>query len=502
MTTRPLSLPATATLAAAVTAVLLTTAVPAAGTPSPGDPGRPLPPVTPQLRAIELVQPATVMVRSDWAADVHLWGATIPVSYTGSCTGFIVDPAGYVVTAGHCTSPQDTREDAIGMAVDWLIDEDIIPAEAYDEVLDEATTTGRNGATVTAPGSSAPPEPELQVQVGGGIASWPAKRDPKGGAGARVLESLPFAKGDVALLKMESANLPVVQLARREEVQVGQEVLVIGYPFRLTEGDTIPLSNRSGQISATDTTGVHGPGNLFYEISADVTEGQSGAPTTNLAGQVVGSASFKIVGESNFIVPAEVIGELLAKHQVRNELGPIDTLYRAALDDYYHGYYTDAVAKLDQVLATMPAHHLAAEKRKQAVDYRQRHGDQAKPLPAAAPQNRYSLLLLGGAAAMVLLVVVVSVLLLLRRRRAGRHREPGVFDGSPATAVLPAARRPEDHAETVVIGRVVVPDRPRCRSCGSAYGIGAVFCATCGNRIQDQDSTDPGADDVTSAPAR
>ncbi|SNY52487.1 trypsin-like peptidase domain-containing protein [Paractinoplanes atraurantiacus] len=485
---RPLSRLRAAVLASAASAVLLVSAVPAAGAPSPPGPGGPLPPVTPQLRAIELVQPAIVMVRSDWDLDVHLFGLTVRVPYTGSCSGFIVNGTGYVVTAGHCTSPEDARDYAVESAVDVLIEEDIIAASFRDEAIEDATT---GNARITEHNSSAAPEPEMQVQVGGGVATWPRERDAKGGVDARVLESLPFAKGDVALLKLESSTLPAAQLAGDQEVQPGQEVLVIGYPFHLTDGEKISLSNRSGEISSVDTQGIHGPGNRFYEVSAKVTQGQSGGPAVNLDGQVVGTASFEIVGETNFIVPADVIRDLLAKHQVRNELGAIDTTYRAGLDDFYRGYYTDAIAKFDQVLAMMPAHHLASQKRKQAVEYRQRHGDQAKPTAAAEPASRSRLLIIGAAAAALLIAVAVVVWLLMRRR-TGKHRSSQIYRGTTAIGVLPA--------DTAVIGRVVIPDRARCSRCGSPYEPEALFCSSCGNQLTGAEPADPNTGGVTSAP--
>ncbi|XVV08193.1 trypsin-like peptidase domain-containing protein [Actinoplanes sp. CA-131856] len=469
----------------AASAVLLATAVPAAAAPSPPGPGGPLPPVTPQLRAIELVQPATVMVRSDWDLDVHLFDWTVRVPYTGACTGFVVNGTGYVVTAGHCTSPEDTRDYAIESAVDVLIEQDELAA-SFREVAIERATNG--SARVTEHDSSAEPVPEVQVQVGGGIATWPRERDAKGGLDARVLESLPFAKGDVALLKLEPSTLPVAQLAADQQVQPGQEVLVIGYPFLMAKGEKISLSNRSGEISSIDARGIQGPGNRFYEVSAKVTQGQSGGPAANLDGQVVGTASFEVVGETNFIVAADVIRDLLAKHQVRNELGPIDVAYRAGLDDFYRGYYTDAVAKFDQVLAMMPAHYLASQKRKQAIDYRQRNGDQPKPAGAAAePADRSRMVIIGGAAAALLIAAVVAALLLVRRRRAGRHRGPQIYRGA-----LPA--------DTAVIGRVVIPDRARCPRCGSPYAPGALFCSSCGAGLTDAEPADPATGGVPSAP--
>src|SRR4051794_2502957 len=105
----------------AVTATLLALLVGAASpgfaaattptTPATAPGAGPLPQVTPQTRAAELVQPATVFVEVTWHARVIVdldgedGDLAAPVTWRESCSGVVVNPNGYVVTAGHCADP-------------------------------------------------------------------------------------------------------------------------------------------------------------------------------------------------------------------------------------------------------------------------------------------------------------------------------------------------------------------------------------------------------------
>lgn len=91
-------------------------------------------------------------------------------------------------------------------------------------------------------------------------------------------------------------------------------------------------------------------------------------------------------GESqafNFVAPASGLTELLSRNGIRNELGPDDKALRAALDAYYAGHYTDAIAGFDKLLQVAPQHAQAMQYRTLAAKARDRFGDvPVAPLPS------------------------------------------------------------------------------------------------------------------------
>ncbi|HUB97232.1 MAG TPA: Do family serine endopeptidase, partial [Stellaceae bacterium] len=90
-------------------------------------------------------------------------------------------------------------------------------------------------------------------------------------------------KTDLALLKIDAPQpLPYVSWGDSDALKVGDWVLAVGNPFGL--GGTVS----SGIISARGRDIHAGPYDDFLQIDASINRGNSGGPTFNLQGQVVG----------------------------------------------------------------------------------------------------------------------------------------------------------------------------------------------------------------------
>ena len=112
---------------------------------------------------------------------------------------------------------------------------------------------------------------------------------------------------DVALLKVEAANLPVLQIADSRKVKPGQWVVAIGSPFGFDHSVT------AGVVSGLGRPSIDGSQRYVPFIQTDVAinPGNSGGPLLNTAGEVVGinsqifSNSGGYMGVS-FAIPMEV----------------------------------------------------------------------------------------------------------------------------------------------------------------------------------------------------
>jgi serine protease Do len=90
-------------------------------------------------------------------------------------------------------------------------------------------------------------------------------------------------KTDLALLKVDSKTpLPYVSWGDSDQTRVGDWVLAVGNPFGL--GGTVT----TGIISARGRDIRSGPFDDFLQIDASINQGNSGGPTFNMNGQVVG----------------------------------------------------------------------------------------------------------------------------------------------------------------------------------------------------------------------
>ena len=90
-------------------------------------------------------------------------------------------------------------------------------------------------------------------------------------------------KSDLALLKIDvPQKLPYVSWGDSEKAKVGDWVMAVGNPFSLGGSVT------AGIISAVGRDINEGPYDDFIQIDAPINRGNSGGPTFNLSGQVIG----------------------------------------------------------------------------------------------------------------------------------------------------------------------------------------------------------------------
>jgi serine protease Do len=88
---------------------------------------------------------------------------------------------------------------------------------------------------------------------------------------------------EVALIKINGDNFPVLPMGNSDNIEIGDWVIAIGNPFGLNETVTV------GVISAVGRSNVHiAAYEDFIQTDAAINPGNSGGPLINLDGQVVG----------------------------------------------------------------------------------------------------------------------------------------------------------------------------------------------------------------------
>ena len=116
---------------------------------------------------------------------------------------------------------------------------------------------------------------------------------------------------DLALLKIEAeADLPFVEFGESEEVRVGDWVMAVGNPFGL--GGTVTV----GVVSARGRDLRGGSLVDYVQIDAPINRGNSGGPTFNQEGEVIGinTAIFSPSGGSvgiGFAIPADTAEDII-----------------------------------------------------------------------------------------------------------------------------------------------------------------------------------------------
>jgi len=124
---------------------------------------------------------------------------------------------------------------------------------------------------------------------------------------------------DVALIKVDAADLPAVTLGDSDAMEVGDWVVAIGNPFGLSHTVTKGIVSAKGRVIGA------GPYDNLIQTDAAINPGNSGGPLFNLQGEVVGINTMILAQGQNlgFAVPINMVKEILPalKAAGRPELG-------------------------------------------------------------------------------------------------------------------------------------------------------------------------------------
>ena len=117
---------------------------------------------------------------------------------------------------------------------------------------------------------------------------------------------------DLALIKVEGGNASPTSSSRTTSPRIGDWVLAVGNPFGL--GGTVT----AGIVSARGRDIGAGPYDDFIQIDAPVNKGNSGGPTFDIEGNVIGvnTAIFSPSGGSvgiAFAIPADTVKSVVAQ---------------------------------------------------------------------------------------------------------------------------------------------------------------------------------------------
>ncbi|HEX5353849.1 MAG TPA: Do family serine endopeptidase [Rhodanobacteraceae bacterium] len=122
---------------------------------------------------------------------------------------------------------------------------------------------------------------------------------------------------DIALLKIDAAGLPTVQIGNSNDLKPGQWVVAIGSPYGLDHSVSAGIISYVGRSLGNDQADVP-----FIQTDVPINRGNSGGPLFNLAGQVVGinSQIFSTDGGAmglSFSIPIDIA--MNAAHQLKTK---------------------------------------------------------------------------------------------------------------------------------------------------------------------------------------
>lgn len=103
------------------------------------------------------------------------------------------------------------------------------------------------------------------------------------------------SKTDIAIIKVDNANLEPAVLGNSDEAIVGEQVIAVGNPAGLSNTVTDGIISAVNRKIRSDSTGFE---MNCIQTNADISPGNSGGALVNMYGQVIGITSSKYVSSS------------------------------------------------------------------------------------------------------------------------------------------------------------------------------------------------------------
>ncbi|HEY6246641.1 MAG TPA: trypsin-like peptidase domain-containing protein [Pyrinomonadaceae bacterium] len=252
---------------------------------------------------------------------------------------------------------------------------------------------------------------------------------------------------DVAIVKIEVKNAPILKLADSEKVKLQDHVTVIGYPGAADTFNSGLLDSKSafeatindGKISARKTASSGAP---ILQTSTPATHGNSGGPVINDDDEVVGLLTFRgdtVNGQEisgfSFVVPSNTVMEYIRSAGATNEEGPTDKLYREGLESYWAQHYSEAIPKFEEVQRLFPQHSEIA-RLLQSAQQAKAEGKDKSSFPF------WVVAVIGIVLFLIIAIILIAIIIFVVARRRGKKKAPAATTPTPAPAKATPAYSP------------------------------------------------------------
>lgn len=169
------------------------------------------------------------------------------------------------------------------------------------------------------------------------------------------------SRTDLALLKINATGLKPVEFVNSDQIEVGQDALAVGNPGGIEYSNSLTR----GAVSAVNRTVSSNSVVSYIQTDAAINPGNSGGPLLNIAGQVMGINTIKIVNTEyegmGFAIPSntviEIINDLMKQGYISDRVrigivGQAISSYIASIYDVPQGIMIDEFAEDSPFIGT------------------------------------------------------------------------------------------------------------------------------------------------------
>jgi serine protease Do len=412
------------------------------------------PPSIDQKYVADLISPAVVKVYHIVCGSLVYQGAVLSDDTCSGVTGsgFIVSEDGYIATNGHVVvyGAKDMLANALlanpALLEQFLVSSEMTTAEItevinrpeltasvvakiYDLPNADLRLINQRERTVVATGNT-PVTMDDEAAVKKLVAEFKNSDDLKQATVVSYDYSAKdqltivadpesgFSASDVALLKIDIDNAPLITMTSEGVVQ-NQKLMLLGFPSdadnELTDNSELALTVTNGSISSIRDAA--GGKSKLYQSDADASHGSSGGPAVNEDGEAFGLLTYRFesgeVGDAakSYIRGIEDFTALVSgKNITLNTVSSTQAAWEKGLSLYGKQQYTAALVQFQTAASTYPSHRLAEA----YVDMSKKAISEGKnvqePSTSAVVAG-----IIGGSGLLIVAVVLIS-------RHFGHHR--------------------------------------------------------------------------------
>ena len=309
--------------------------------------------------ALLRAKPAVALVMSEVASEVVLTCPSgvaqrvAPTPFRETGTGWFISPSGWMITNAHVVATMQQPHQ-------WIADQQAERA-ARQACGDDL---GRQALAAIGARAKIKLEPSLYVLLSNGVRlpATVAKYNPPTAA--------TMSGRDLALLKLEAADMPTLMLGDSSNAKLGDKLHILGFPGVVLSHELLNASNKveasvtNGAISGFKQDITNQP---VIQTDAPAAGGNSGGPAVGMQGEVLGVLTFvttesggrgEIVQGFNFVIPSSAVRDFIKGTEVPlDERSRFNVAWHAGLADYFAGNYSRAersFAEANRLLPELP----------------------------------------------------------------------------------------------------------------------------------------------------
>lgn len=306
-------------------------------------------------------RPSVVMIYSGMFVKIALKsGQTLEIPNYGSGSGFFINPDGYLVTNGH----------VVNTYVKYMEDK-----EAYAQKVLSDTVVQQIIKEFKQANGREPSQQELSNAFGKFMQENEPRVVDHGTINYVILSnsetfrfevkkfspSIPEGGKDIAVLKIERENCPVIMLGDSSNLILQQPVFIIGFPA-VVDPNRFPLLGKENTLRSSITRGsisalkTDYKGMSVIQHDAATSPGNSGGPAVDIKGRVIGVHSYAATEYDGFkfCVPINSAKEFILETGIEvNKLSEFTIVFNKLMDAVWEGEWFDAQTHVSTALAYM-----------------------------------------------------------------------------------------------------------------------------------------------------